>query len=377
MRSPVHARSAGCHLRRPGVRPRPRPGGEAVTVHADPPCLSPRRRQMVALTALGLDPEEIAAELGITGGGVRSHLRDARISVGTETDRAITYHVLAGKGVDLSRLPEPPTGLLDELTCGVLRGLRYDVADKKLATTISRAHDMPVDVVEKALDNARSATGLSDCGLLGLTFAAGILSGREGVTSPLGSVPVPAASGIKASSTYQPIPPGQTFLQQSRPRPAPRPRPPVADPLKLLPGALPAQKTGTRPPLCGLQGSTAVAGNDVQPVRVSVEVCRDVLQRLHDSRVPPQEWGPVLASSEGRYTVFMLRPGSLPDQWRYAGSRVLRPGTVLHLPPHTTPSGPLYWAVPPAAWWNPDTLMPLITGESPRRTRHPKELPLR
>ncbi|MEV7958328.1 sigma factor-like helix-turn-helix DNA-binding protein [Streptomyces sp. NPDC088141] len=373
MRSPVRARTAGCHLRRPGVRFRPRPAGGAVmSVQADPPCLSPRRRQVVALTALGLDPYEIADELGISAGGARSHLRDARISAGTVTERALTYYVLAGKDVDLSRLPKPPTGLLDELTCLVLRGLRYDVADKELATTIARASDMPVDVVEEALDNVRSTMGLSDCGLLGLAFAAGILCGREGVSPPPGSVPVPAAPDIK-SGTYQPIPPGRPFLQQSRPRPAPRPRPLVADPLKLLPEGLPAQKTDTRRPFRHLRGSTAVAGNDVQPVRVSVEVCRDVLQRLHDDKVPPLQWGPVLASSEGRYTVFMLRPGSLPDQWRYAGSRVLRRGTVLHQPPHTTPSGPLYWAVPPAVWWDLDTLMPLITGETPRRTRHAKE----
>ncbi|MFD7497756.1 helix-turn-helix transcriptional regulator [Streptomyces sp. NPDC059832] len=343
-----------------------------MTLQTDPPRLSPRRRQTVSLNALGLSPYEMAEELGISPAGVRIHLRDARLSAGTETDRALTYQVLAGGDVDLSRLPTSPAGLLDEPTClVVLRGLRYDVPDHQLVTTIARAADTHPDAVREALNNLRCTTRLSDCGLLGLAFAAGILSGREGVSPPSDSTPARAAA-VSTPGTHRPIPPGRAYLQQFPPQPTPRPRPPVDDPLKLLPEILSAQKTGTRHPLRCLQGRTAVAGADVQPVRVSIEVCRDVLQRLHGDKVSPQQWGPVLASSEGRYTVFMLRPGSLPDQWRYASSRVLKCGTALHLPPHTAASGPLYWAVPPAVWWNPHTLMPLITG-TPRRPQHTKE----
>ncbi|MFJ5726085.1 helix-turn-helix transcriptional regulator [Streptomyces sp. NPDC093149] len=78
--------------------------------------LSPRRREAAALNAVGLTPEEIADELGITTGGVRSHLRDAQIRLGVKADRPLTYLLLAGGGVDLSRLRTPLFDPVDELT---------------------------------------------------------------------------------------------------------------------------------------------------------------------------------------------------------------------------------------------------------------------
>jgi DNA-binding CsgD family transcriptional regulator len=331
-------------------------------MQSGPPDLSPRRWQVVALTAIGLNSHEIAAEMGITVSGVRSQLRDARLGTGTQTDRALTYRVLAGGGVDLSRLPAPPDDLLDdEPTRLVLRGLRYNVPDHQLVTVIAREADTHPNRVRETLNSLRSVTHLSDCGLLGLAFAEGILSGQEEVSPPPGSVPA-HASAAGTSGTSHPVAPGRLYQQSSQPWPAPQQRPPAADPLRLLPDGLTVQKDPGYP-LTGLQGHTVVAGIHVQPVRVSPETCRDVLRSLLRDGFPPEQWGPVLGSTEGRHAHLMLKPGSLPDRWRYADCRVLRPGTVLHLPPLTASRGPLYWAVPPAVWWNLHELMRRIVGD--------------
>ncbi|MFD8847813.1 hypothetical protein [Streptomyces sp. NPDC059604] len=335
------------------------------------PDLSPRRWQVVALTAIGLNPHEIAAEMGITVSGVRSQLRDARLGTETQTDRALAYRVLAGGGVDLSRLPAPPEGLLDdEPTRLVLCGLRYDVPDHQLVTVIAREADTHPNRVREALTILRSVTHLSDCGLLGLAVAEGILSGREGVSPPPGSVPA-HASAAGTSGTSHPGAPGRLYQRSSRTWPAPQHRPRSADPLRLLPDGLTVQKAPDYP-LAGLQDHTVVAGIHAQPVRMSPEACRDVLRRLHRDGFPPEQWGPVLGSTEGHHAHLLLRPGSLPDRWRYADCRALRHGTVLHLPPRAASGGPLYWAVPPSVWWHADEFMRRIEGDhSAAHSAHP------
>ncbi|MFE4333251.1 helix-turn-helix transcriptional regulator [Streptomyces sp. NPDC056831] len=329
--------------------------------------LSPRRREVAALNAVGLTPYEIADELGITAGGVRSHLRDARIRVGVTAERPLTHLLLAGGGVDLTRLRTPLCNPVDELTRLVWCGLRYDVPDKRLIATIARADGMPPDDVERALTDLRSTTKLTDCGLLGLAFRTGILSGHEGVTPPW-SVPAPVHIGTEPAQILE-IPASGSRSCKEQPRPEdPKLRPPIADPLKLLPRDLPnlliRENSSRHSLLSGLEDMTAVAGIHVQAVRVSVEVCRDVLQRMHDNGIPPERWGPVLGNSEGRYAVFLMQPNSIADRWRYAGSRVLRSGTALHLPPYSAPIGSLYWALTPAIWWDTREVIRLIGGDS-------------
>ncbi|MEU9623302.1 hypothetical protein [Streptomyces sp. NPDC048155] len=349
--------------------------------------LSPRRREVAALNAVGLTPYEIADELCLTAGGVRSHLRDARIRVGVTAERPLAYLLLAGGGVDLSRLRTPLCDPVDELTRLVWCGLRYDVPDKRLIATIARADGTPPDDVERALTDLRGITKLTDCGLLGLAFRTGILSGHEGVTPPwsasapmhIGTEPAQIletpASGSR-SCKEQPFPFGRVYRQTLQPRPEdPKPRPSIADPLKLLPRNLPIREDSSRhSPLSDLQDMTAVVGTHVQAIRVSPDVCRDVLQRMHDSGIPPERWGPVLGNSEGRYAVFLMRPNSMAERWRYAGSRALRSGTVLHLPPYAASSGPVYWALPPDIWWDAREVIQLIGGDSAEALALPPSL---
>ncbi|MFE5094642.1 hypothetical protein ACFRCI_30910 [Streptomyces sp. NPDC056638] len=95
---------------------------------------------------------------------------------------------------------------------------------------------------------------------------------------------------------------------------------------------------------------------------------------MHDSGIPSERWGPVLGNSEGRYAVFLMRPNSIADRWRYAGSRVLRSGTVLHLPPYSALSGPVYWALPPDIWWDAREVVRLIGGDSAEALAFPPSL---
>ncbi|WP_408906959.1 LuxR C-terminal-related transcriptional regulator [Streptomyces atratus] len=324
-------------------------------------CLSARQREIVGYRAAGLAVAEIATELGLNRTSVHGHLRNARLTAGVHVDRVLVYCVLAGKTVQLTRR----TSLADRpnaLTRLVWRGLRYNVPDSELLSTIAQTSLHPPGDVARALDELRTATNLSDCGLVGLAFATGLLYGDEGVN------PTTAPTGLRTTTggysqelprlkdvPRTPVPPGRNHKPaQGKPQETPgrRPHTSPADPLGLLPRGMPERQNRTSPVLRWLQSRPLVVGVDVQAVRVSPEVCADYLQHRYEQGIPRRQWGPVLGDTDAHCALFLLPPRSLPAQWSCADGRVLRNGLVLDLRPPLLPTSRMYWAFTPGAWWS-------------------------
>ncbi|MFF9436497.1 LuxR C-terminal-related transcriptional regulator [Streptomyces sp. NPDC014735] len=324
-------------------------------------CLSARQREIAGYRAAGLAVAEIAAELGVSRASVHGHLRNARITAGVHVDRALVYCVLAGGTVQLTRrtsLADRP----DALTRLVWRGLRYNVPDSELVSAIAQSSLHPRGDVARALDELRTATNLSDCGLVGLAFATGLLCGDEGVE------PLTAQTGLSTAKggypqdilrledvSRTPIPPERSHNPaQGKPQEilGRRPRTSRADPLGFLPKGMPERQNRASPVLRWLQSRLLVVGMDVQAVRVSPEVCADYLLHLYEQGIPRKQWGPVLGDTDACCALFLLPPRSLPAQWSCADGRVLRNGLVLDLRPPLLPTSRMYWAFTPGAWWS-------------------------
>ncbi|WP_330434215.1 LuxR C-terminal-related transcriptional regulator [Streptomyces sp. NBC_00825] len=321
--------------------------------------LSARQREIAGYRAAGLAVAEIAKELRISRASVHGHLRNARSTAGVHVDRALVYCVLASKTVHLTR--RTSLAVPDALTQLVWRGLRYNVPDSELISTIAQISLHPRDDVARALDELRTSTKISDCGLVGLAFTTGLLCADEGVeptTAPTGLRPtkggysqdLPRLKDIPST----PIPPEQNHKPaQGKPQETPgrRPQTSPADPLGLLPKGMP-ERQNPSPVLRWLQSRPLVVGADVQAVRVSPEVCADYLQHRYEQGIPRRQWGPVLGDTDARCALFLLPPRSLPAQWSCADGRVLRNGLVLDLRPPLLPTSRMYWAFTPGAWWS-------------------------
>ncbi|MER5618806.1 LuxR C-terminal-related transcriptional regulator [Streptomyces sp. NPDC002215] len=322
--------------------------------------LSARQREIVGYRAAGLAVAEIAAELGVNRVSVHGHLRNARITAGVRVDRVLVYCVLAGRTVQLTRR----TSLTDRpnaLTRLVWRGLRYNVPDSELISTIAQTSLHPQGDVARALDELRAATNLPDCGLVGLAFATGLLHGDEGVEPGTAHTGLRNTEGANSKDIprLKDVPRTQIVpernhkpAQARKPQAIHRPHTSPADPLGLLPRGMPERHISTSPVLRWLQSRPLIVGMDVQAVQVSLELCADYLQHRYEQGIPRRQWGPVLGDTDGRCALFLLPPHSLPAQWSCADGRVLRNGIVLDLRPPLLPTSRMYWAFTPGAWWS-------------------------
>lgn len=96
--------------------------------------------------------------------------------------------------------------------------------------------------------------------------------------------------------------------------------------------------------------------------------------------------GPVLANSDTRTWFFLLEPGAVaPGSWEIRGSRLLRPGTIISVPPAFITTGrDVRWVVLPGrGTTRPDDLRAALDGRTPpppaphRRDRRTTALPIR
>ncbi|MFD7919634.1 hypothetical protein ACFV3R_10455 [Streptomyces sp. NPDC059740] len=96
--------------------------------------------------------------------------------------------------------------------------------------------------------------------------------------------------------------------------------------------------------------------------------------------------GPVLANSDTRTWFFLLEPGAVaPGSWKVRGSRLLRPGTVISVPPAFITTGrDVRWVILPGfGTTRPDDLRAALDGRTPpppaphRRARRTASLPIR
>ncbi|RLU82483.1 hypothetical protein CTZ27_29565 [Streptomyces griseocarneus] len=73
--------------------------------------------------------------------------------------------------------------------------------------------------------------------------------------------------------------------------------------------------------------------------------------------------GPVIASKLAGHVTFLLNLHSLPS-WNVIGTRLLRPGTMVEIPPAATTQGPdVHWLVLPGrGTTDPKTLQAALTG---------------
>ncbi|MFD3422431.1 hypothetical protein [Streptomyces decoyicus] len=95
--------------------------------------------------------------------------------------------------------------------------------------------------------------------------------------------------------------------------------------------------------------------------------------------------GPVLANSDTRAWFFLLEPGAMePGSWRVRGSRLLRPGTLIAIPPAFITNGrDVRWvALPGRGTTCPHDLRDALDGRTPpspvpRQRSRRAALPLR
>ncbi|MFI0219792.1 hypothetical protein [Streptomyces lydicus] len=96
--------------------------------------------------------------------------------------------------------------------------------------------------------------------------------------------------------------------------------------------------------------------------------------------------GPVLANSHTRTWFFLLEPGAvMPGFWEVRGSRLLRPGTIISVPPVFITTGrDVRWVILPGrGTTRPDDLRAALGGRTPpppaprRRARRTTTPPIR
>lgn len=325
--------------------PLPAPAPRAAVLATAAMKVSGRQHKVLTLlTVEGMSLTEAAAHLKVRPMSVRAHERSCLRRAEVATLRALTHRSLS-------------TGLLDPLDAGdrapgavpgdaeaVWRCLPADVPDGKLVARIARMTGLSETRVLECLDLLR-ATGLTDPQLIAVGWHRKILTALS--AEPAGAGPV--------------------ITQHPRPGPPVRPGGSRLDPLLLLPGT-PPELGGGLPPW----GTRAVAGRELDFVRISASTCR-----LFLSHIPATRWGPVIGLPEARAALLVTQAGPRPVR-RSETARLIRPGSTVHLPGPQARTGPGdYWAVGPKAplWeqrdlaWlleNSTLPMPALTGGAAR-----------
>lgn len=313
----------------PGGEPLP-PALPASAPRADAPAavplmkLSPRQHQVLTLlTVDGMNLDEAAAHLGMRHATVRAHQRSC-----LQRAEAVTLRALAHRALGL--------GLLDPLDAGdrdpgklpgdaevVWQHLPVDVPDHQLVAQIARMTGLSKGCVQECLGLLR-ATGLTDPQLVAVGWHRNLLTTRP--------------ANPPSTTTPAPLP---VIAPQRRPTLGHRRTGPQPDPLRLLPGSPPAPAFSGEGPQWG---TTAVAGKELDFVRISPPTCRSFL-----SRIPATRWGPVLALPEVHEVLLLTAVGPRPAR-RGQAARLVRPSTTVSLPGSSVRTGPgRYWAIDPRA----------------------------
>ncbi|MFG3429481.1 hypothetical protein [Streptomyces californicus] len=304
--------------------------------------LTGRQGQALALLPLTRSDAEAAARAGVGPDTQRRHIRAVRTIAGVRTDRALVHRayqagVLRPPPIALHQRPSPEVA-------AVWRGLVLDVPDRELDIEIAAATGLSGNTVRRILDELR-ADGESDGQLVARGWAYGVITARDDDGRLRTSARGPAAG--------------------RRPAGAPRQPAPVFDPLRLLPVTAPAASRSW-PQSSGIP-SVCRIGRDCDLVRVTPDVCRDLLARL-----PAARWGPVVGRAESRTALLVAPPAVLPDGWRATSGRLWRRGGSVELPPEDrpTPDGS-YWATSPhAPRWDPAHLDDLLNTLPPAAAHH-------
>ncbi|MFI8932496.1 hypothetical protein ACIG3E_33140 [Streptomyces sp. NPDC053474] len=86
-------------------------------------------------------------------------------------------------------------------------------------------------------------------------------------------------------------------------------------------------------------------GEHFQAVRVAFGDAQRALKADPDLRE-----GPVICGNGNGHMIFLLPPGTRPDQWDVPGTRFLRDGVTVEVPPVCAVRGPdIHWLTPPYA----------------------------
>ncbi|MFB7918583.1 hypothetical protein [Streptomyces sp. NPDC056061] len=305
------------------------------------------RSQREALTLLADDGSTYAAvddQLGAAPGTAAIRLRPLGTRWGLSSlSRRIMLHGAFLRGVVRAHTPTL-LAVEDPSAPTVVSWLGLDVADHQLPTAIAERSGLRVHHVTSLLNQLLAHHDLAD--LLRLGFTHQLLPRTDHTPARLRRTHLLAR--------HQPAPAGPIT---------------VTDPLELLP---PTYTAGTRhqPRLSSLISRAVEVGLDVQAVRMSPEVCREFLRRMH---LPTSQWGPVLVDAEERTVWLLLRAASVLDRWCLARCRPVRPGAILPLPAHTTPTNALHWLYPPTTWWEAGDLHRALghSTDAPDRPRNP------
>ncbi|MFJ6437813.1 hypothetical protein [Streptomyces sp. NPDC091416] len=330
----------------PGGEPLP-PALPAPAPRADTPAagplmkLSPRQHQVLTLlTVDGMNLDEAAAHLGSQNATVRAHKRSCLQRAEAATLRALTHRALS-------------LGLLDPLDAGdrdpgklpgdaevVWQHLPVDVPDHQLVEQIARMASLSEGRVQECLKLLR-ATGLTDPQLVAVGWHRKLLNTRAASTTP---APAPVIAPQRRHTLVH----RRTGTQP--------------DPLRLLPNSPPAPAFSGDGPQWG---TAAVAGEELDFVRISPSTCCFFL-----SRIPATRWGPVLGLPEVHEVLLLTASGPRPAR-RGQAARLVRPSTTVRLPGLSVRTGPgHYWAVDPRAplWEQKDLAWLLENSQRPMPT---------
>lgn len=307
--------------REPSSPALPAPRADATDA-VTPMKLSPRQHQVLTLlTVDGMSLDEAAAHLEARYATVRAHQRSCLQRAEAATLRALTHRALSFGLLNPLDAGDRDPGALPDDAETVWQHLPVDVPDHQLAEEIARMTGLSEEHVQECLDLLR-ATGLTDPQLVAV--------GRHRK--------LPTTRPVQPSSVTAPGP-VTVAAQQHLPAPAPRPAGPRPDPLRLLPSSPPVL-SGDAPQW----GTAAVAGDELDFVRISPQTCRSFL-----SRIPATRWGPVLGLPEVHEVLLLTSAGPRPVR-RGQAARLVRPSTTVSLPGPSVRTGPgRYWAVDPRA----------------------------
>ncbi|MFJ1662459.1 hypothetical protein [Streptomyces anthocyanicus] len=329
----------------PAAAPRSRTvtGSSSGPARTGPWQLTGRQHEALRLLTAARNPEDAAAQMGVSTGSYRQHLKTISETADVCCLRALTHRALQEEILPRPPLTSPDQSDLTPAVRTVWRSLVLNVPDADLPAEIAAGTGLCGSTVRSALGQLR-AQGESDCRLVLRGWAAGVITPQDDISRP-------ARAGRRIAPPANRVPP-----------PPVHPRPPALHPdrLNLLPlSAAPASTTSgpgrsKTPPL----GPVVHIGRDIDIVRVLPDVCRRLL-----AGIPHQEWGPVIGRVDASQALLLTRSGVLRPGWRARNGRLWQRGRTMTLPPQNRPApGGAYWAVPShTPLWDPDRLEQLLT----------------
>lgn len=138
--------------------------------------LTPREVEVVTLLAEGMTPKRVAEELEVVS--VSRQIGFAKHKAGVTTGRGLVYVCLARKWIPRPPLCESPVEIDDETAC-VWAGLRLDVRESRLVPMLASLARVAEQRVKDILLTLEDQYSVTRCGLIGIGYAQGLLSGVE------------------------------------------------------------------------------------------------------------------------------------------------------------------------------------------------------